>query len=63
MAKIVYVDQAECTGCEFCVDLLPEVFEMTPEGVSHVRDPKGASEEKIQECIDGCPAECIHWEE
>jgi ferredoxin len=37
MAKEVYVDDAECTGCELCVDTLPEVFEMTSEGVSHVQ--------------------------
>lgn len=63
MAKKVYVDENECTGCELCVDTLPEVFEMTAEGVSRVRDPKGAAENKIQEVIDSCPAECIHWEE
>jgi ferredoxin len=63
MAKEVYVDENECTGCELCVDSLPEVFEMTSEGVSHVHDTKGAPAEKIQEVIDSCPAECIHWKE
>ncbi len=63
MAKEVYVDQSECTGCELCVDTLPEVFEMTPDGVSKVKNPKGASEDKIQEVIDSCPAECIHWKD
>lgn len=61
MAKIVYVDEKECTGCELCVDSLPEVFEMTPDGVSKVHNPNGADEDKIQEVIDSCPAECIHW--
>jgi len=61
MARIVYVDQDECTGCELCVDVLPRVFEMTPEGVSRVHDAEGAGEEQVQEVIDSCPAECIHW--
>jgi ferredoxin len=61
MAKEVYVDESECTGCELCVDTLPEVFEMTSDGVSIVHNPTGASEDKIQEVIDSCPAECIHW--
>jgi ferredoxin len=61
MAKTVYVDENECTGCELCVDGLPEVFEMTPDGVSRVHNPNGADESRIQEMIDSCPAECIHW--
>jgi ferredoxin len=61
MARVVYVDENECTGCELCIDTLPEVFEMTDESVSHVHNPTGADEDKIQEVIDNCPAECIHW--
>ncbi len=61
MAREVYVDENECTGCELCVDTVPEVFEMTDDGVSHVYNPNGASEDKIQEAIDNCPVECIHW--
>ncbi len=61
MAKEVYVDADECTGCELCVDTLPEVFEMNADGVSVVHNSKGANEDKIQEVIDSCPAECIHW--
>ncbi|MGV7929226.1 MAG: ferredoxin [Spirochaetota bacterium] len=61
MAREVYVDESECTGCELCVDTLPEVFEMSPDGVSIVHNSTGAPEDKIQEVIDSCPAECIHW--
>ena len=52
MAREVYVDESECTGCELCVDTLPEVFEMNSDGVSHVHNSRGASESKIQEVID-----------
>jgi len=61
MAKDVYVDEIECTGCELCVDTLPDVFETTEDGLSHVYNSEGASEDSIQEVIDNCPAECIHW--
>jgi len=63
MAKEVYVDESECTGCELCVDELPEVFEMNDDNVSIVHNPKGADEAKIQEAIDDCPSECIKWKE
>jgi len=62
MAREVYVDDSECTGCELCVDTLPEVFEMKDD-VSVVHNSTGADEEKIQEVIDDCPSECIHWKE
>ena len=61
MAREVYVDQDECTGCELCADTLPEVFKITEDGVSSVHNSEGADEEKIQEVIDDCPVECIHW--
>ncbi len=63
MAKVVYVDQEECTSCGVCMDELPEVFEYDENDLSHVHNSKGASEEKIQEVMDMCPVECIHWKE
>jgi len=30
---------------------------------AEVIKPEGAPEELIQEAIDSCPVECIHWEE
>jgi len=63
MARNVYVDQDECIGCELCTDMCPEVFRMSDAGVSEVSNPEGAPEEKIQEAIDNCPVECIHWED
>jgi len=63
MAKVVYVDQEECTSCGVCMDELPEVFEYDENDLSRVHNPEGASEEKIQEVMDMCPVECIHWKE
>ena len=64
MAKIPWVDKDECTGCELCVSNLPEVFRMDDDDVAECFNPKGATEEEIQEdAIDACPVECIHWQE
>ena len=63
MAKKVIVDAPECTACGVCVDLCPEVF-LLEEGADAVKviKPTGGPEDKIQEAIDGCPAQCIQWE-
>jgi ferredoxin len=63
LAKVPYVDQEACTGCELCNQICPDVFEMNDEGLAEVKNPQGASEDEIQEAIDSCPAECISWKE
>jgi len=60
MAK-PYVDQDVCIGCEVCVNTVPEVFRMTENAVAEVYDPEGAETEAIQEAMDLCPVNCIHW--
>ena len=61
MAREAYVDESECTGCELCADALPSVFKMKSDGISIVHNSAGSPEREIQEVIDNCPAECIHW--
>ncbi len=63
MAKQVYIDADECIGCGACVDSCSDVFSMTEDNVAEVTNAEGASEEEIQDAIDSCPVECIHWEE
>ncbi len=63
MPKIPIVDQEECTGCGLCAETCPEVFRLNEDDLAEVYNSEGASEEKIQEAIDNCPVECIHWEE
>lgn len=61
MAAEVYVDQEICIGCGLCVSIIPEVFQLNDAGVSEVQSQAGADEVKIQEAIDSCPVNCIHW--
>lgn len=63
MAKDVYVDQDECTSCGQCADNLPEVFGMDDDDLAYVIKADGASESAVQDEIDACPGECIHWKE
>ncbi len=64
MSKRVYVDEEECIGCGSCEELCPEVFK-PDEGTQKARviEPEGGPEDLIEEAIEACPVECIHWEE
>jgi ferredoxin len=63
MAKQVVIDEEECEGCETCVELCPEVFEFDEDiQKAKVIDPE-AEADCVQEAIDSCPVECIHWED
>ena len=63
MGKKVSIDADECTGCETCVELCPDVFEFD-EGTETAKVilEEGGPEDCIQEAVDSCPVECIHWE-
>ena len=61
MAKEPYVDRDVCIGCGTCVALCPNVFQLQDDGKSKVVNPGGASEQEIQQAIDSCPVQCIHW--
>lgn len=64
MAKRVVIDTEECTGCETCVELCPDVFEFNEDDeVAVVIQEEGGDEDCINEAIETCPVECIHWEE
>ena len=59
--KTPKVDPDMCTGCGACVSICPEVFEMGEDDLAKVANSSGASEDKMQDAIDGCPCEAIAW--
>ncbi len=62
MAKPV-IDWDLCEGCESCVAICPEVFEMGDDGKAFVKNPDACGTCDCQEAIDTCPVEAISWEE
>ncbi|MBF0343479.1 MAG: ferredoxin [Nitrospirae bacterium] len=56
------VDQDLCTGCETCVSLSPDVFEMQGDkAFAYGADKADSLKDQIQEAIDTCPVEAIAW--
>ena len=60
--KGVYVDEITCIGCKYCAHVARNTFYIEPDyGRSRVVRQDGDSEELIDEAIDTCPVNCIHW--
>lgn len=60
--KGVYVDEVVCIGCKHCAHVARNTFYIEPDyGRSRVVRQDGDSEALIQEAIDTCPVDCIHW--
>jgi ferredoxin len=58
----VYVDEITCIGCKHCAHVARNTFYIEPDyGRSRVMRQDGDPEEIIQEAIDTCPVNCIHW--
>lgn len=58
----VYVDEITCIGCKHCAHVARNTFYIEPDyGRSRVIRQDGDSEELIQEAIETCPVDCIHW--
>jgi ferredoxin len=60
--KAVWVDEAVCIGCRYCAHVASNTFVVEAEwGRSRVIRQDGDSTARIQEAIDTCPVDCIHW--
>jgi len=60
--KAVWVDEAVCIGCRYCAHVATNTFVVEPDwGRSRAIRQDGDSTERIQEAIDTCPVDCIHW--
>jgi len=53
------VDQKACIGCGSCSSIAPNTFELTDDGKARVKDPKGDSDDLIDQAIASCPVNCI----
>ena len=60
--KAVWVDEAVCIGCRYCAHVATNTFVVEQEwGRSRAIRQDGDSTQRIQEAIDTCPVDCIHW--
>ena len=60
--KAVWVDESVCIGCKYCANVASNTFVIDQEfGRSRAVKQDGDSLEIIQEAIDTCPVDCIHW--
>ena len=58
----VYVDELTCIGCKNCAHVAHNTFYIEDHyGRARVMQQDGDPEELIQEAIDTCPVNCIHW--
>lgn len=58
----VKIIEDECTGCEECVDAVPDVFEMSEDGeLAKVKVDvvPEALEDDVEQQAEDCPAEAI----
>ena len=54
------VDSATCTGCELCIQVCPEVFEIdNGTAKAKVAVVPAAAEASAKEAADSCPVACI----
>jgi ferredoxin/vacuolar-type H+-ATPase subunit F/Vma7 len=60
--KAVFVDEITCIGCTMCTHCAPKVFEVEEEsGRARAVGQWLNDEDEIQDAIDSCPVDCIHW--
>ncbi len=60
--KAVWVEESDCIGCRYCAHVASNTFLMIAEtGRCRAIRQDGDSIERIQEAIDTCPVDCIHW--
>ncbi|MAS27241.1 MAG: ferredoxin [Synechococcus sp. TMED187] len=60
--QAVWVDEAVCIGCRYCSHVASNTFVIEPSlGRSRAIRQDGDSTSCIQEAIETCPVDCIHW--
>ena len=60
--KAVWVDESNCIGCQYCVHVANNTFIVDEDlGRARVIRQNGDDLETVQEAIDTCPVDCMHW--
>ena len=60
--KAIWVDESRCIGCRYCAHVATNTFIVDEDfGRSRAIRQDGDNPEIIQEAVDTCPVDCIHW--
>ena len=60
--KAIWVDEAACIGCQYCVHVATNTFIVDEDlGRARVIRQNGDDLEIVQEAMDTCPVDCMHW--
>ncbi len=60
--KAVWIDESACIGCQYCVHVATNTFIVDENyGRARVIRQNGDNLEVVQEAIDTCPVDCMHW--
>jgi ferredoxin len=62
MAKRLVIDVDLCTGCETCVTLCPDIFELDSNDKAFLKNPEACDTCDCENVINACPGEAIRWE-
>jgi ferredoxin len=64
LKKNPIIDRSECTDCESCISLRPDIFTRNPEtGCIEVAELSHYPEDEIEQVMSMCPGDCITWQQ
>ena len=63
MKEAPSIDLSNCTECESCLELCPEVFRRNSMGYIEVVELDEYPGDKVREAIAACPSDCIRLAE
>jgi pyruvate-ferredoxin/flavodoxin oxidoreductase len=58
--EAVWIETPECTACDECTDIAPNVFQYNEQKLAVVLNPKGAPFKDIVKAAEKCTAGCLH---
>jgi pyruvate-ferredoxin/flavodoxin oxidoreductase len=58
--EAVWVDSPECTACDDCIDINPDIFTYNDQKQVIIANPQAGSFKEIVKAAEQCTAECIH---
>ena len=60
--KAIWINESNCIGCQYCVHVATNTFIVDEHfGRARVIRQNGDDLETVQEAMDTCPVDCMHW--